>query len=405
MGEFFLFLLIAIFVLMLLQAAFGLFGAIFGAIGEFLFNTKSGILSIVFFGLSAILFYASSKTYLQAREKGRVINTIKPLLRTMDNFYKLTKESVTIMSKKTNSLMSRFGNGDNVIDLSRVDLQTMVRKLAIAINKPNPVFFKGWGNRRLELDVERTYIIKDYIDAVIASGESFVKLNADAILSYEKIDKLVQINRNVLLKQLKESQLEIDLLQREHQAKVDILRINIRDMEATLYEKLAQIEQVHARTKEILSDAENRSKESEAEIIRRRIETDSEIKRLEAESRSRIKLNEDKSNAEIFVIKLKARDDSRISKQRAQVLDKIIKEMNIDNLKPMHVYMLIELFETNSQNINYDIDGRLKIMDETLEKMRIDNKKGNAEAREADAKADEVIAQAKQNIKDLYKNS
>jgi hypothetical protein len=405
MGEVILFFLIVIFALMLLQATFGVFGAIWGAIGEFLFNTKWGILSIIFFGLSAILFYASSKTYLQAREKGRVINTIKPLLHKMDNFYKLSKESVFKMSKQPKSLMSRFGNEDNVIDLSRVDLQTMVRKLAIAINKPNPVFFKGWGNKRLELDVERTYIIKDYIDAVIAAGESFVRLNADAILSYEKIEKLVQINRNVLLKQLKESELEIDLLQREHQAKVNILRINIRDLEATVYEKLAQIEQVHAKTKEILGDLENRSKEVTAEIERMRKESDSAIKRSEEESRARIKLDGDKSKAEIFVMKLKATDTSRISNQRAKVLDKIIDEMNLNAIRPIDVYLLIKLLETTSTDNYLDFDSRIKMVDEQIERMKIDNNKATAEAREAHAKADEVVAQSKQNVKDLYKNS
>jgi hypothetical protein len=64
--------------------------------------------------------------------------------------------------------------------------------------------------------------------------------------------------------------------------------------------------------------------------------------------------------------------------------------------------MLIELFETRNESNYFDFDGRVKIMDETLEKMKIENKKGNAEAREADAKADEIVAQAKQNIKDLY---
>ena len=401
MGEFILFLLIVMFILMLLQGIFGLFGSLFGAIGEFLFNTYEGFIAILFLGMAAIFFYASSKTFNQALEKGRVINTIKPMLQAMEKAFNNSKLSITDMKK---SLIHTFATKETVIDLSRINLQTMVRKLALAINKPNPVFFKGWGNQRLQLDVERMYIIKDYIEAIRSAGESFINLQADAILSYEKIEKLVQINRNVLLRQLKESELQIDLLKVEYQTTVDRLKLDIANLEALLYEKIAQIENLEARTKEIIGDLENRTRAVDAEIRRNREESESNIRISEAESRARIKLNEDKSQAEIYVLKLKARDTSRISKQRAMVLDKIIDEMKIDNIRPIEVYLLIQLLETNSVTDFVDFDNKIKIMNEQLEKMKIENKKGSAEAREADAKADEIVAQAKQNIKDLYNN-
>lgn len=402
MGKIFGFFLISILVLMVIQAIFGVLSAIYGAIGEFLFNSVWGFISFIFLGLSVFFFYASSKTHSQVKEKGRVIDTIRPILHTMDGFFANSKSSITNMK---NSLTNKFGDKDIVIDLSRVNLQTMVRKLAIAINKPNPVFFKGWGNKRLQLDVERAYIIKEYIEAIRSAGESFVNLQADAILSYEKIRRLVQINRNELMRQLRESELQLDFLEKEYQAKVEKLRIDITNLEALVYEKIAQIEHLNARTEEVLSDMKNRVKEVDAEIERRRKESDSEIRRHEEESKAKIKLDHDKSGAEIFVMKLKAKDTSRLSKQRSQVLDKIIDEMKLDNIRPIEVYLLIKLLEPTNIDDYFDFDSRIKMVDEQIEKMKIENKKATAEAREANAKADEVEAQSKQNVKDLYKNS
>ncbi len=393
--------LVIVFIIMIVQAIFGVFSAMYGAISEFLLNTIWGFIAFVFLGLAGFFFYASSRTMPQVREKGRVIDTIKPLLQRMDSLFDNTKSTLTTM---TNSLVSKFHNEENVIDLSKVNLQAMVRKLAVAINKPNPVFFKWWGNRRLELDVERVYIIKEYIEAIQAAGESFVHLQADAVLSYEKIKRLVQINRNELLRQLRDSELQIDLLEAEYKAKADKLRIDIAHLEALVYEKLAEIENLQARTEEILSDIKNKSKEVDAEIERRRKESDSEIKRREEESKAKIELDYEKSDAEIFVMKMKATDMSRLSKQRAKVLDKIIGEMNLNNIRPIEVYLLVKLLEPANTDDYFDFDSRIKMVDEQIEKMRIENKKATAEAREANAKADEVEAQSKQNIIDLNKN-
>lgn len=393
--------LVIVFIIMIVQAIFGVFSAVYLAISQFLMNTVWGFIAIVFLGLSGFFFYASSRTLPEVREKGRVIDTIKPMLQKIDTIFDNSKSTLTTM---TNSLVKKFHNEETVIDLSRVNLQAMVRKLAVAINKPNPVFFKGWGNKRLELDVERVYIIKEYIEAIRSAGESFINLQADAILSYEKIENLVRINRNTLLRQLRESKLQIDLLEKEYQAKADRLRIDIRHLETLVYEKIAEIENLNARTKEILSGIENRSKEVDAEIERRRKESDSEIKRREAESEAKIILDHEKSDAEIFVMKLKAKDTSRLSKQRAKVLDEIIKEMNLDNIRPIEVYLLIKLLEPVSTDDYFDFDGKVQKVNEEIEKMRIENKKASAEAREANAKADEVVAQAKQNIIDLNKN-
>lgn len=393
--------LIFIFIIMIFEAIFGVLGSIFGAISEFLFNTKWGIISIIFLTLSGFFFYASSKSYSQAQEKGRVIDTVKPLLQKMDNLF--NKSNTSEMSQSNESL-SKVETETNVIDLSTVDLQSMARKLAVAINQPNPVFFKGWGNRRLQLDVERVYIIQSYIEAVRQAGESFINLQADAVLSYEKIENLVKINRNVLLRQLRESELQLDFVEKEHQAKIEKLRIDVDHLESLVFERIAHIENMDAQTKQILSDITNKVKEVEAEIKIKIDTSEADIRIREDESKARIQLEKDKAKAEIYIMKLKATDDSDISKKRATALDMVIKEMNMDNITPTEVYLLIKLLDTNNTSDYLDFSNKMKVMEEELEKMKIQNDILKADAKERKAKADEVEAQSKQNIKDLYSN-
>lgn len=404
MGRLLIIFLAVIAILIIIQAIFGVASATFWAINEFLFNTRWGLIAFIFLGLAAFFFYASSKTYPQVREKGRVIDTVKPFLQNIERGFSNTNKEIKMPKpKKPTSSLSVYGKNENEINLSNLNLQGVVRNLAIAINKPNPVFFKGWGNRRLELDVERVYIIKDYIEAIRSAGESFINLQADSILSYEKIEKLVQINRNVLLKQLRESELEIDILETEYQARADRLRIDIKNLEAILFEKLAEIENLDAQTKNIISDIENTKKQVETNIKVMLAQTESNIKVMEDESKARIELNQDKANAEIYVMKLQAKDHSRISKLKEKILNRIIAEMNLDNINPAQVYMLIELLEPNNRDTYFDFSSRAEIVKEEIERMRIGNLKSKAEVREANAKADEIVAQSKQNIKDLYK--
>ena len=248
------------------------------------------------------------------------------------------------------------------------------------------------------------YIIQGYIDAVRQAGESFINLQADAVLSYEKIENLVKINRNVLLRQLRDSELQIDLLEKEHEAKVEKLQIDVAHLESLVLERIAQIENLNAHTEQVLSDIKNKVKEIDTEIKIKIATSESDIRLREEESKARIKLNEDKSDAEIYILKLKAGDDSAISKKRATALDMVIKEMNMDNITPTEVYLLIKLLDTNNTNDFIDFTNKMKVMEEELEKMRIQNDILKADAKERKAKANETEAQSKQNIKDLYSN-
>ncbi|MBK9334693.1 MAG: hypothetical protein IPM96_20400 [Ignavibacteria bacterium] len=236
------------------------------------------------------------------------------------------------------------------IDVSVCQMDAFSYKLANLMTKPEPVFFKRWRNRRLKLDIEHMYLIKDYVDAMRDAGESFVKFKVDQIFSYEKIQGLVQLNRNDLLRQLRESELQIDLLENEHRGKIAKLHLYIKELELNIFEKLTQVEELQANIAKIQSDIENtrndaisRIRITEQESIANIQAREKELEIKEQEAMANIEINKAKADAEIYVMKLKAEDKSKLEQQRSAVLDKIIKEMNLDSIRPLDVYLLIKL--------------------------------------------------------------
>lgn len=330
-------------ILMIGNAVMGFIESIGIAIEEFLLNSVWGILAIIALGISIFFFIASIKTYPQVREKGRVINAIAPLLRRMDSFFETI--NTPIMSKSENSI-DKSNNEENVIDLSKVDLQSMVRQLAIAINKPNPVFFKGWGNRRLELDVERVHIIKDYIDAIRSAGDSFLELQADAVFSFEKIEELVKIKRNELKKISKQSKLDLDFLNEEYAHKVEMMILDRKDKEEDVKLKRAQ---------------------------REAIETDTKIRQLKAE-------------AEYKLMIAKGTKEEQIALLMAQAV-KYYKDLpNV-----LKSYVTVQLGSDNSQNPDTDMELQDRLKDFIVRKHEAETKKLEYETEENEAEKDTHI--------------
>ncbi|MBZ0201578.1 MAG: hypothetical protein K8I03_01025 [Ignavibacteria bacterium] len=356
---------------------------------QFFTDSWWGIIAIASGLLSLFMFYGSSKSY-------RDVKINETFLPNPDKL-QLDKKKGSIPMSKNNTEIMEF-------DLSQLTMNVLTKKMAFVMTKPGPVFFKGWGNRRLELDVERVEIIREYIEAIRSTGDSLIHLHADSVLSFEKMENLVKIKRKDLMYQLRESELKLDLLEQEYQTKIEKLHLDIANLETLVYEKISQIENLNAQTEQILSEIRNRSKEVDADIKIKKDTSESDIKVKEEESRARIQLEKDKAKAEIFIMKLKAGDDSAISKKRATALDMVIKEMNIDNITPTEVYLLIKLLDTNNTNDFLDFTNKMKVMEEELEKMRIQNEILKADAKERKAKANETEAQSKQNIKDLYSN-
>src|ERR1035437_9244173 len=118
------------------------------------------ILALISAVIIVIYFWASSKSYKDYKIKDKIM--------------KLFEGSNNLPDKK-----------EKEIDLSTIDLNGLVAELQRVLTSPAPIFFKGWGNMRLQLDVDRLGLLNDYIQNVMAAGQSFVRLKADAVISYK----------------------------------------------------------------------------------------------------------------------------------------------------------------------------------------------------------------------------
>ena len=189
--------------------------------------------AIVLALLSAILFYASSKSYKDVK-----IN---------ESFLPNPKRIINKKTKKGNPIMSLIKKGTDEtmeFDLSKLTMETLVKKMAYEMTKPGPVFFKGWGNNRLRLDVERVQILQSYIDSIRSTGESLMELQADAFLSYEKIKTLTEIKKTDLKRQLLQSKIELDFAKEEFTHRLEMMRLERESFEEDIKMKRAQREQI-----------------------------------------------------------------------------------------------------------------------------------------------------------------
>ncbi len=411
--------IITVFVfLIVIYGIIGTFDSVFLSFKEFLFNSIWGVIAVILGVFSILFFYASAKTAKNSKSE----NSLIPSGNSLSESQKYLSEKKTSYVSDSNSYSSYLKNKsrsggsmssnlvvqNREIDVSVCQMDAFSYKLANLMTKPEPVFFKGWRNRRLKLDIEHMYLIKDYVDAMRDAGESFVKFKVDQIFSYEKIQGLVQLNRNDLLRQLRESELQIDLLENEHRGKIAKLNLYIKELELNIFEKLTQVEELQANIAKIQSDIENtrndaisRIRITEQESIANIQAREKELEIKEQEAMANIEINKAKADAEIYVMKLKAEDKSKLEQQRSAVLDKIIKEMNLDSIRPLDVYLLIKLLDTINTDDFMDFDKKVQLMDEELNRMKAENRYKTAEAVEKEAEAKERAAQSKANIKDI----
>lgn len=413
--------------LIVIYGIIGTFDSVFLSFKEFLFNSIWGVIAVVLGVFSILFFYASAKTAKNSKAENSIIPlppfspsenkslTYEPSKSKYGNFDGSHKLPTTYYegfsnnkNKGVGSMSSNIVVQNREIDVSACQLDAFSNKLANLMTKPEPVFFKGWRNKRLKLDIEHMYLIKDYVDAMRDAGESFVRFKVDQIFSYEKIQGLVQLNRNVLLRQLRESELQIDLLENEHRGKIAKLNLYIKELEVNIFEKLTQVKELQANIAKVYSDIENtrdeaisRIKVTEQESIANIRAREKELEIKEQEAMANIELNKVKSGAEIYVMKLKATDKSKLAQQRSEVLDKIIKEMNLNNIRPIEVYLLINLLDSVNSDGFMDFDKKVELMEEELNRMKAENRYKTAEAIEKEAEAKERAAQSKANIKDI----
>jgi hypothetical protein len=199
---------------------------------DFFVHTTWGIITLIIGIVSLLFFYASGKSYKELKVNESFLPNPKRL-RQQDSKKELT--------------MSERSLGVQEFDLSSITMETLVKKMAFEMTKPGPIFFKGWGNRRLELDVERVRILGAYVDEIRRTGSSLMELNADAALSYEKIEKLTQIKRNELEEQLKRSEVNLDFVSEEHKHRVRKMELDNAEQEARIRLMNAEAQEIELR--------------------------------------------------------------------------------------------------------------------------------------------------------------
>ncbi len=293
------------------------------------FFTDSGwsIVAVLAGILSLLLFYASSKSYKDVKINESFLPNPKRI--------KNKKEELEMSNEEQSLQIQEF-------DLSKITMETFVQKMAYEMTKPGPVFFKGWGNRRLELDVERVRIIGAYIESIRSTGESLMQLNADAVLSYENIEKLTKIKRNELDEKVRRSELNLDFVNEEYKYK-------IKGMELENEQKEANIRLINAQAEEL-----------EIKSITRKIKAQAKYKLIVA-----------------------------VSKKEKAVANILLKgaEMFGDLPPVLKSYVLAQLGSEDSPNPSTDMD-----LHEQLKEFVV--RKQKAEARKLEYEADDVKEQS-----------
>lgn len=249
----------------------------FNIISDQVFENIFTILAILSAICGAIYYWASKKTYEDHKMKDDLI-------------------------KKYN---------DNEIDITSMSMEVLKRELEGVLNTPKPVFFKTFGNNRLQLDSERIGILNDAIQNTIRANSSLAQMEVEKAFNHEFFTELSKKNIAELKSQI--SHMEYDL----------------KDREMSLKEREAQLE----------------------------------IKNLES-------INfRNKIEAETYAMKLKSTDESKLSELTAKLYDKIISEMNIENITPSQTLILLSLFGRGKVDNIEDYEMKRKMMEQEIMKM------------------------------------
>lgn len=200
---------------------------------EFFTDSWWGIIALATGAISLILFYASSKSYSDLKINESFLPNPK-----RDN------------NKKGKPIMSSANKDDGIVeyDLSQLTLSALTRKMAYELTKPGPVFFKGWSNNRLMLDVERVRIMQQYIESIRSTGESLMELQADAFLSYEKIKSLTEEKKYQIQKRVVDSKIALDFAKEEYTHKLEMMRLERESLAEDVKLKKAQREQIETQS-------------------------------------------------------------------------------------------------------------------------------------------------------------
>lgn len=183
---------------------------------DFFFHTRWGLFAIISFLLSFFFGFASKKTHEDVKIKDEIMDSLKIFISDISNVF-LNKRSNKVLSinynennmKKINSgSLKNYDKGEYVIDMSKTNIDGVLKSFAKSLNQPMPIILKGWSNNRIRLDVQRVNILIEYAKSIRNLGNEFLELQADAIFSHKKLEFFLEKREN-------ESQNEINLLKQE----------------------------------------------------------------------------------------------------------------------------------------------------------------------------------------------
>lgn len=255
----------AIVLFSILMVVFGIFYSGFLSfimpVYDYFVHTRWGYAAIISLVLSFVFGYASKKTHEDVKIKDTLMRSVKTAVIDFDDSFsgfeeslkpalneRLTEEYAKELSEKQSqkynkeeSQMKALKDDESVIDLSTVNLQGLLMQMALAINKPAPVFFKNWSNKRYEADLKRMELFAEHIRSVRNIGHEFLQLKADAIFAPEKVE-------HFLTKSRAESKNEIDILTAQAKDLLDKYSHEEKDRELDRKLKEAEIKRVESVT-------------------------------------------------------------------------------------------------------------------------------------------------------------
>ncbi len=251
---------------------------------DYVSNTIWGILAIVFAILSVFYFYVSMNTYRQNKLKDAIFDSMSNLFRKKDEanssfnnieYSRLSIKDSKIENNLTENKMSKeLFKQSTELDLTSINMGEALKTLSKAINRPFPIVFKSWGNRRMQLDIERVYLINDLITATHNAGKSFLELQADVIFSDELLNAMVYKKREdfkmVLEKELADHKSyirhkELDIAEREMSYKEREMSLNER-------EHALKMRELHVEAEQALMNAKTKEQEERANLLKEAIE-------------------------------------------------------------------------------------------------------------------------------------
>lgn len=273
----------------------------------------------------------------------------------------------------------------SVNDISEINLRNLLIEARDILTAPKPILFKKFGNRQLTEDVKRIGLINEYLENLVKSGQSLVRLNVDAITSMEKIQLLAQTELDQLRSNAKKAKNNLEYEDSSYEFDIKKLQNNIKALDFEIASKRLNLEEQEFELKKREDEHKMSIKEREQALIEReresqqRIkESDQIIKENELDSQNRINIAE----ASMYLDRMRFHDESKFNKSFITLYNKISQELKMENITPSQTLILISLFSKNPSSKFEDVDANREMILEQLKKMKQDTAYRRAEAKD-----------------------